>query len=135
MNLIVSIIVCSSQRLEKKYLHWLEIANEALFAMIITTMVLFSEFTFIEVKSDYGWCFVALKSLMVLINIIAVICFGYRSVYLALVKLKNLVNFYCSKSKNLLRFHFDKLGRKIFGLEEVPRINQVALTHQNEENS
>jgi len=74
--------------------------------MIITTIVLFSEYTSVEVKNYYGWYYVALKCFMVLINLLTVIYHGYRPVFFTLVKLKNLANFYYTKLKNLVTFHF-----------------------------
>lgn len=113
--------VCSEQRVVNRYLHIMEVINEVFFAISYICMLLFSEWTPHEVKNMYGWVYIAVNSLMVLSNLIIVIHFGLKSIFLVPKKIVNLIKFYFLKlSKMLSKKNKDKKKDK-----KRKRVNKV----------
>jgi len=101
----------------------MEINNEVFFGMIYISMVLFSEWTPLEVKGMYGWVYVSINSLMVFSNLLPVIWFGMKALFLFPKKLWNLTKYHCTNLRKKTCCCKEKSKK------DSIRVNQVQISH------
>jgi len=84
----------SYRRLLDQTQHRLDIWNECCLSLLHILLVLYTEWTPIELRNQYGWLFVAVNSCMLLVNIAVVIYQGIKGLFLVVKK-----NYRICKSK------------------------------------